>query len=161
MVLTQQRRARTGQLNCNRTGGTASIFCHHHCDHIKIRLMSLLMMTVMIAMTNATVMLKTIFHIGNDNDDDYCITMIKPLGHSIFSLKSTMTMTKTMITRMTSAMAMMKPVGYRSPQSSERRLVPLSIPAQRPQSDWKVQFKTPSEHIWTIGKYESVGAFII
>ena len=67
-----------------------------------------------------------------------------------------MTMTGTMITRMTSAMPMMKPVGYRSPQSSERRLVPLSIPAQRPQSDWKVQFKTPSEHIWTIGKYESV-----
>ena len=91
-------------------------------------------MTMMIAKTNAMTMIKTIFHIGNDNDDDYCITMIKPLGHRIF-LKSTMTMTKTMITKMTSAMAMMKPVGYRSPQSSERRLVPLSIPAQRPQSD--------------------------
>ena len=45
------------------------------------------MMTMMIAMTNATVMLKTIFHIGNDNDDDYCITMIKPLGHRIFFLE--------------------------------------------------------------------------
>ena len=30
---------------------------------------SLLMMTIMIAMTNAIVMIKEIFHIGNDNDD--------------------------------------------------------------------------------------------
>ena len=49
--------------------------------------MSLLMMTMMIAKTNAMTMIKTIFHIGNANDDDYCITMIKPLGHRIFFLE--------------------------------------------------------------------------
>ena len=45
-------------------------------------------MTMMIAKTNAITMIKTIFHIGNANDDDYwCITMIKPLGHRIFFLE--------------------------------------------------------------------------
>ena len=44
-------------------------------------------MTIMIAMKNPMVMIKTIFHIGNANDDDYCITIIKPLGHRIFFLE--------------------------------------------------------------------------
>ena len=53
-------------------------------------------------------------------------------------------MMMTMMMMMMMMMMMVEPVGYRSLQSSERRPVPLSRPAQKHQSDWKVQFKTPT-----------------